>query len=286
MAKKSILYFIVVVCMASCGYFDFSEEKEPEAVARVNEDFLMPVDLTGIVPEGTSKEDSIAIINNYIDRWASQKLLYHAAEINLSKESQRDYNELVNQYKIDLYTKAYIEQLVVRSVDTVVTDDEVKKYYDSNKENFKTTGTLVKLRYIKLDKEHPKFTVIKNKFTNGNKKDIKALSDMSIQFKGHAFNDTTWVDMNQIYTKLPFIKPDNRDKYISNGISYQYPDSTDVYIVKVAKVLEKNQVSPYEYIKPTLVQLIINNRKLELIKKFEKEITDDAIKNNKYEIYK
>ena len=27
-------------------------------------------------------------------------------------------------------------------------------------------------------------------------------------------------------------------------------------------------------------------RKLELIKKFEKEITDDAIKNNKYEIYK
>jgi hypothetical protein len=92
--------------------------------------------------------------------------------------------------------------------------------------------------------------------------------------------------MNQIYSKLPFINPENRDRYISSGISYQYPDSTDVYLVKVARVLDRNQVSPFEYIKPTLQQLIINNRKLELIKKFEKEITDDAIKNNKYEIYK
>jgi hypothetical protein len=32
--------------------------------------------------------------------------------------------------------------------------------------------------------------------------------------------------------------------------------------------------------------VILNKRKLELIKKFEKEITDDAIKNNDYEIYK
>ena len=119
-----------------------------------------------------------------------------------------------------------------------------------------------------------------------NKKDIKALNDISIQFKSFAFNDSTWVNMNQVYTKLPFITPDNRDKYISDGISYQYPDSTDVYMVKVVRVLGKNSISPYNYIKPTLQQLIINSRKLELIKKLEKEITDDAIKNNKYEIYK
>lgn len=135
-------------------------------------------------------------------------------------------------------------------------------------------------------KDHPKFNAIKSKFLSGNKKDIKALNDMSIQFKSFAFNDSVWVDMNQVYSKLPFITPENRDKYVGGSMSYQYPDSTDVYVVKVSKVLDRNQVSPYEYIKPTLQQLIINNRKLELIKKFQKEITDDAIKNNDYEIYK
>lgn len=285
MIKKS-LFLLSTLIVASCSYFNFKEEQKPDAVARVNDAYLYPAELKGLVPKGVSKEDSIAIVRNYIDRWASQKLLYDAAELNLSKSRQEEYNELVRQYKIDLYTKAYLEELVKRSADTAVTDTEVQRYYKDNKENFKTTGSLVKLRYIKVDKEHPRFAAIKNNFFSENKKGIKALADMSIQFKSFAFNDTTWVDMNQIYAKLPFIKPENRDKYISSGISYQYPDSTDVYLVKVAKVLDKNQISPYEYIKPTLVQLIINNRKLELIKKFEKEITDDAIKNNKYEVYK
>ncbi|MNK17094.1 hypothetical protein D3C87_352770 [compost metagenome] len=283
MIKKGIL-FLLTLLVCSCSYF--KKEEKPEAVARVDKEYLDASELKGIVPAGTSKEDSIAIVKSYIDRWASQKLLYNAAQVNLSKEKQAEYAKLIRQYEIDLYTGAYLEEVVKQSVDTVVTNEELTAYYKANKENFKTTGTLVRLKYIRLDKDHPKFSLIKSRFLSGNKKDNKALNDMAIQFKSYAFNDSTWVDMNQVYTKLPFITPENRDKYISGSMSYQYPDSTDVYIVKVAKVLERNQVSPFEYIKPTLQQLIINNRKLELIKKFQKEITDDAIKNNEYEIYK
>lgn len=283
MINRAIL-LLLVLGISSCSFF--KKEQEPHAVARVGEEYLDISELNGLVPAGTSRQDSIAIVKSFIDRWASQKLLYNAAQVNLSKDKQAEYEKLIRQYEIDLYTEAYLEEVVKRTVDTVVTKEELATYYNANKENFKTTGTLVRLKYIKLDKEHPKFGAIRSRFLSGNKKDLKALNDMSIQFKSFAFNDTTWVDMNQVYSKLPFITPDNRDKYISGGISYQYPDSTDVYIVKVARVLEKNQVSPFEYIRPTLQQLIINNRKLELIKKFQKEITDDAIKNDEYEIYK
>ncbi|MFD2603157.1 peptidylprolyl isomerase [Flavobacterium suzhouense] len=283
MINRAIL-LLLVLGISSCSFF--KKEQKPHAVARVGEEYLDISELNGLVPAGTSRQDSIAIVKSFIDRWASQKLLYNAAQVNLSKDKQAEYEKLIRQYEIDLYTEAYLEEVVKRTVDTVVTKEELATYYNANKENFKTTGTLVRLKYIKLDKEHPKFGAIRSRFLSGNKKDLKALNDMSIQFKSFAFNDTTWVDMNQVYSKLPFITPDNRDKYISGGISYQYPDSTDVYIVKVARVLEKNQVSPFEYIRPTLQQLIINNRKLELIKKFQKEITDDAIKNDEYEIYK
>ncbi|RDI09730.1 peptidylprolyl isomerase [Flavobacterium sp. AG291] len=283
MINRAIL-LLLVLGISSCSFF--KKEQKPHAVARVGEEYLDISELNGLVPAGTSRQDSIAIVKSFINRWASQKLLYNAAQVNLSKDKQAEYEKLIRQYEIDLYTEAYLEEVVKRTVDTVVTKEELATYYNANKENFKTTGTLVRLKYIKLDKEHPKFGAIRSRFLSGNKKDLKALNDMSIQFKSFAFNDTTWVDMNQVYSKLPFITPDNRDKYISGGISYQYPDSTDVYIVKVARVLEKNQVSPFEYIRPTLQQLIINNRKLELIKKFQKEITDDAIKNDEYEIYK
>lgn len=284
MIKRTVLFLFTALAFVSCNYF--KKEAEPHAVARVNDSYLYEEEIRSLVPDGTSKEDSAAIVKSYIDRWATQKLLYDAAELNLSTEKQEVYNELVRQYKLDLYTKGYMEEIVKQSIDTAVSQEELLAYYNANKENFRTTGTLVKLKYIHLLKDHPKFASIRDKFSSGKKSDIKALNDIAIQFKSYAFNDTTWVDMNQVYRKLPFITPDNRDKYISSGISYQYPDSTDVYLVKVSKVLDRNEISPFEYIKPTLEQLIINGRKFELIKKIEKDITDDAIKNKDYEIYK
>ncbi len=282
MVKNAILFFLAIFAV-SCNK---TGETKKGAVARVNDAYLYYDEIKDLVPPGTAKADSIAIVKSYIDRWASQQLLYDAAEVNLSKDKQEEYEQLVNQYKSDLFTRAYLEEIVKQSVDTAVTEEVLKNYYNSNKENFRTAGTLVKLKYVLVAKDHPKFATVRTRFLSTRNADKKALNDMSIQFKSFALNDTTWVDINEVYRKLPFINPENRDRYISSGISYQYPDSTNVYLVKVAKVLDKNQVSPYEFIRPTLSQLIINNRKLELIKKFRKDITDDAIKNKRYEVYK
>lgn len=275
-----LLYFV----FASCSYF--KPEEKPQAVARVGESYLFKSDLADLVSEGTSKEDSITIVRSFIDRWATQKLLIKAAEINIDKEKQEEFDKLIQQYKIDLYTKAYLEKIVKREVDTTVSNEEIKAYYEENKDNFRTNGSLVQLRYINLPKDHPKFDLIKNKFFDTKKGDKKFWDTYQLQFISSALNDSVWVEMNQIYRKLPFITPENRTEFIVQGKAIQYPDSLNVYLVKVRNVLDKNEVSPFEYVKSTIKELVINKRKLDLIKKFEKEITDDAIKNNKYEIYK
>jgi hypothetical protein len=281
MAKYSVI--LLLLFFVSCNYF--KPEAKPQAIARVNDAYLFKDEIKDIVPPGTSKEDSIVIVRSFIDRWASQKLMMNAAEINLSAEKQAEYNKLIRQYKIDLYTKGYLEEIVKTTVDTIISEAELKEYYKENKENFRTDGTLVKLRYIHLPKDHPKFQTIRSKFFDYRKSDKKFWDTYGMQFKSFVLNDSVWVEMNQIYKKLPFINPDNRDDYISRGKAIEKQDSLDVYLVKVTNVLDKNQVSPYEYVKPTLEQVILNKRKLELIKKFEKDITDDAIKNEKYEIY-
>jgi hypothetical protein len=281
MFKAAGIGLLLLVCLACSG-----PKAKPKALARVNDMYLFRDEIKGIVPKGTSKEDSAVIVRNYIDRWAAQKLLMNAAEVNLSGDKKADFDKLIKQYKTDLYTRAYIEEVVKQSVDTVIRNSELVEYYNANRENFKTNGTLVRLRYIKLPKDNPKYETIKAKFFDFRKSDKKFWDTYTLQLKSFALNDTVWVDMEQVYDKLPFINPDNRDEYIGSGKSLQHPDSLDVYLVKIMGVMGPNTVSPFEYIKPTLKEVILNKRKLELIKKFEKEITDDAIKDEKYEIYK
>ncbi|MEO5776480.1 MAG: hypothetical protein ABIQ27_06225 [Flavobacterium sp.] len=277
-------FFLIFLMVCSCNYF--KPQQKSQSIARVGKSYLYKSDIATLVPAGTSKEDSLLLVRDFIDRWASQKLLIEAAERNLSDVKKKEYNSLIKQYKIDLYTRAYIEEVVKRTVDTVVSQEELKKYYEENKENFKTNGTLVRLRYINLSKQNPRFETIKSKFFDYSKKDKKFWDTYALQFKSFAMNDSVWVDMSQVYEKLPVVTPENRDEIIRPGKKMQIQDKDDTYLIKVTNVIDKNQISPFEYSKPTLKEVLLNKRKLELIKKFEKDITNDAIKNKDYEIYK
>ncbi len=280
MTRAAVIGFLLLFCACS------KPEAKKGAIARVGKSYLYPSDLVGLMPAGTSPKDSVAMVKAFIDRWAAGKLLMEAAERNVGKEKKEEFNRLIRDYKVDLYTKAYLEQLVQRSVDTLVTDKELKAYYDENRDNFRATGMLVRLRYINVPKDHPKFGQIRSKFLDFRKSDKKFWDTYQLQFQNSALNDSVWVEMNEIYRRLPFITPENRNEFIAPGISYQRAEGSGVYLVKVRDVVDRNEIAPYSFLKPTLKEVILNRRKLDMIKKIEKDITDDAIKNETYEIYK
>ena len=263
-----------------------NSKNKADAIARVNNEYLYQSDLENLVPAGTPKKDSIAIVKDFINRWATQQLLIDNANKNISKNKQIELDELINQYKIDLYSKAYLEQLVITKIDTVITNEEIEKYYNTNKSNFKANSPLVKLRYISLVKGNNKLATISAKFSSFKSKDKKDLKNLAIQFKDYAFNDSIWVDIDQVYERLPFVNKENVTKYIDTGISYQYVDSTSVWLVKVKDMVHKNEVVPLSYILPTIKQIILNKRKTDLINKIQTEITNDASKDNDFEIFK
>ena len=282
-----MLKYVVIGLMIGCTSCNlFKSDSKTTAIARVNSDYLYQEDIANLIPPGIAKEDSIVIVRNFIDRWAAQKLLIRVAEVNLNANKKAEFDTLIQQYKVDLYTKAYLEEVVKRTTDTVVTLAELKAYYKENKENFKTNGTLVRLRYINIKKDNPKYEIIKSKFFDFRKSDKKFWDTYSMQLNSFALNDSIWVDMSQVYTKLPFINPDNRDEYKRSGKTIQKTEAGNNYLVKISNVIDKNQIAPFDYLRPTLQEVIINKRKLELIKNFEKEIIDDAIKDKKYEVYK
>ena len=131
---KFVTAVVVSLVFTACTFFD--SNKNTQAIARVNSDYLYAADIANLVPPGISKEDSIVIVRSFIDRWASKKLLIKVAEVNLNKSKKAEFYTLIQQYKIDLYTKAYLEEIVKRTADTVISEIELRNYYNENKENY------------------------------------------------------------------------------------------------------------------------------------------------------
>lgn len=282
MIKRFSLFFIVLTLIA-CGE---SPEKKDGAIARVGNNYLYIKDIQDLIDEETAPEDSIQIVKNYINRWASKYILMEAADKNIGGDSKVELDQLVEQYKMDLYTNLYLEKLVAKSLDTTVTEEEIKNLYTDTKDYFRLNSKLVKLRFLVLQHDHPKYDLIRTKFLSFSKKDKTYLESIGIQFKQFAFNDDVWVEANTLYKKFPFLTPENASDYLISGKTTQSKDSLYAYLIKVNQVLDKGEISPFEYQKSTIKDIILNKRKLELIKQFEKEITDNAIKNEKFEIYK
>ena len=280
-------YFIVILCsvgLTSCSFFKTTDDRTP--VARVNDSYLYEEDIKVLVAEGVSKEDSTFIVNGFINRWATQLLLVDGADRNLSEEKQENFEKLINQYKKDLYTKAYLEALVKKSIDTVISDDEAQEVYEANKETFKLNEELVRFRYITIPNNAINEDDIKDRFKRFNDDDKRYLDSISVQFKSYSLNDSLWIQTSQIVNKISAVNSENKKELLKKSNFIQLKDSLDLYLVQIKDVLFQNDTAPLDYVKPTIEQIIINKRKLELIKKLEIDITKDAIKNKQFEIYK
>ncbi|WP_236027563.1 peptidyl-prolyl cis-trans isomerase [Gelidibacter pelagius] len=283
MIKRAILILVNCSFLVSCNFFKQTDSRTP--IARVGESYLYKEDVEDLVAGGTSVEDSTLLVNGYITRWATQLLLVDGAKRNLPENIQNEYGKLVNQYRNDLFTKAYVETLVKRSIDTAVSMSEALKVYESNKESFKLNEELVKLRYINISQNALNKEDIEKRFKRFDETDKRFLDSLGIQFKSYFLNDSVWIRAAQVAQKIPVVNADNKKELLKKSNYIQLKDSLGLYLIQINEVLQQNDYAPLEYVKPTVNQIILNRRKLELIKQFEKDITKDAIKNNQFEIY-
>lgn len=254
-------------------------------MARVNDTYLYQHDLKDVVPDNASKEDSTLRVNNFINHWATQQLLISGAEVNLSEEKQQDYNNLVTQYRSDLFIKAYLEGLVKQNIDTTVSAQEAAAVYERNKETFKLNEELIKFRYINVSESNADIKDVEARFKRFDKDDKKILDSISIQFRAYSLNDSIWIKADQVMTKIPAINAENKKELLKKSNFIQLKDSLGLYLMQINDVLYRNDVAPIEYVMPTIKQIVINKRKLEFIKQLEKDIAKDAIKNKQFEIY-
>lgn len=281
---NSILGIICLISLISCEFLKPTGSQE--VIARVDNDYLYKEDLENLFSEGLTKEDSTLRVTNFINQWATQKLLQTQAKINLPQEKQEEFYKLAEQYKSDLFIKAYLEALVKQKIDTTVTTAQAQEVYDSNKEAFKLNEDLIKFRYINVNQNNEGLEAIKSHFTTYEEEDRKILDSISIQFKAYSLNDSIWIKVDQVVKNIPVIDSKTRSELLKKSNFIQLQDSLGLYLMHVNDVLKRNNIAPIEYVMPTIKQIVVNKRKLEFIKKLEKDITKDAIKNNQFEIFK
>ena len=275
-------YLVIFLLFFSCdNYFKNTSKVD---LARVNDDYLSQSDVKDVLDTSSNSNDSTIIINNYINNWATNKLLINRALINLPEENQNNIQELVDNYKNEILINSYIDALIEKNMNLEVSKFELDSLYVRYKETFKLNEELFKIRFIYLSKVNPDINLFKSKLKRFNNDDLKYLDSLSFQFNRYSFNDSVWRNKNEIFYQLPDLKKVN--SYMLKKSNFiEIKDSLGLYLINIKDVLKSNQYAPLDYVSETLKRMIINSRKLKFIDQLRKDITTDAIKNKRFEIY-
>jgi hypothetical protein len=195
--NKPVIILTAIIMLAGCRNKNNSADRIP--VAEVGKVILYYDEMPQLIQHGINDADSVAIIQNYINKWAKRRLLLQKAEENLSPEFKSVIEQQIEETRTNLVIYQYQQQMILEKMDTVLTETELENFYNANEKSFILNSDIVKALFIKLPVETPDLNKIRTLVRSNNQNDLQQLETYCYQFaeKFDDFNEN-WVQMNRL----------------------------------------------------------------------------------------
>lgn len=282
--KQLLAVIIITLSFVSCDIDFFQKQEEDDkqgVVVELGEYQLKLKEIENLTLTGITKEDSLSIVNNFIENWIKEKLVLQKAELNLD-QNQQDFKKQLEDYRTTLLIYTYEKELIKQKLDTFVAEDEIKAYYDKNPENFKLINDIVKVKFMKVPIKAPKIKRVKKNFASDEEKDQQEVKEYAHQYaEKFYFNEEEWIEVNDLKKELP----SSVNYQIAANNNMVLEDSLAYYFLKINDHIKSGDVAPLAFETNNIKNIIINKRKLNLLKKLKHDLYQQAINSNKVKFY-
>jgi hypothetical protein len=276
---KSLLAITIAILITAC-----SNDKKENAIARVYDNYLYKDDVKSILNNELTKKDSALLVKSFINSWIEKNIELKKAEENLTA-TDKDVQQQLDDYRISLINYKYENAFVNEKLDTVVSNQEIVKYYNENSSNFELKDNIIKVLYVKIKRESPMVNKFKKLFKVINDKNKKTLEDLSVQYAdNYYFKEDAWLLFDDLLKEIP-IKTYDKEQFLQNNRSVEIVDADYVYLVNIIDFKIKESISPLAFEKQNIRNIILNKRKIAMIQQLRKELRLDAENKREIEIY-
>jgi hypothetical protein len=285
--KSKLLHLAVVLALlgalTSCNYLRALTGHDK--VAKVGNQVLYESDIRNLIPAGTSKEDSAKMVEQYINSWALSNLLLNQAEKELSK-SEKDITEEVENFRKVLLGYRYENNYLESHLDTVITEDECRKYYDEHQSIYLLDAPLVKARVISVSTASPAYADIKKNYASSDPEEEEGLKELCASASADYTNfDDKFVTLSDLASKVQ-VTTDDCEAFYRKGQSFIVEGTAKNYLVHIYDRRDAGDASPYEYVESKIRETILSKRKQDLLSTLERDLLNDARNTHNFKIYK
>ncbi|MGF7139016.1 hypothetical protein [Roseimarinus sediminis] len=283
MNKAITIVFLLLTVLSAC--MQKTEKPNDVIVAQAAGKVLLKSELVKDYPlQNVDKNDSLAYINDYINKWIKQQLLVAEAERVLKPDELNIQKEL-ELYRQELIIHKYKNKRVSALVDADLAFSEIEEYYNKHLKTFTLNYPIVTVDYIIF----PEGVEI----SNNNKRKLLDISEDADPDRDdfifrHArkydnFNNN-WIYFHQLLNQIayPIEQP---EAFLKKNVSIEFEKDNEQHIIVIKSYYLSGETAPIEFVSPQIKSLLVNNKKLDFLREIKDSLYNNGLKYNKFTVF-
>lgn len=279
---RVILFISIAIAGWQCQVLNNEPQKPDPVLAMVYAKKLSMSDLEGMFPPTATKEDSIQIISNFTVRWTQEQVFLSEAEKHIPADLSIE--QLLKKYKESLIGLNFQQKLINQNLDSTVTEDEIRDFYEKNKEQYLLETSIIRCYFVKIPASIKEMKAAREWWDDLTPANSKRLAGLADKYNGtYHLVDSVWHNVSDIETLFPKGRISARNWTNSERLSFS--DNEFQYFFKVLELVSKQESAPISYVAEKAKLIILNKRKNKLIEDFKTKLYETELRKNNVKIF-
>ena len=270
--KKTFLLLLTTsILVTSCS------NRRDKVVAQVYYHKLYQSEIAKAMPKGLSPNDSLALVNDFIDDWIREQLLLHEAEKGLSVK-EKNFDKQLEEYRNNLLVNTYYEKLISDTSSFKITEKDLKDFMKSFDKRYTVDKEIVRINYVKLSKDSKLIEPVKSILFSETKRisDKEVLTKMLGDSIEYMIDDEAWLYLDDIQNEVSFdITRDvaSNHKYVEKDVGDSH------YLLVILDYKNQRSVNETEEELAAAKMMLLNQKKQQFIEKHVDKLFKKAQKD-------
>ncbi|MBR5150597.1 MAG: peptidyl-prolyl cis-trans isomerase [Bacteroidaceae bacterium] len=272
---------LAMLLLSACGDSVNHGGKTP--YIGVGDEYLYKEDLEQAYMANHTQKDSAAFMQEYIEHWLEDALLYSRAKHNVS--SSKEIARLIESYKKSLLLNIYQERLVDQQLDKEITAEEIASFYEANSAMFKMEEPMIKGLLLKVSKKAPKLDAVRRWCKSTEPAELEKLEKYTLtNAQLYEYFYDSWMPISALAAKIALSEEDLKQKVTKKDM-IEFSDSASLYIMNISDYLPVGELKPLDLAESEIKELLVNSRKADFLQQVKKDIYNEAISGGKVKYF-
>ena len=277
--RHTLIFCLVLTIFSACKNSD-----SKDVIAEYKGAQLLKSEIPSELFDEKNNGDSSARLKQFVEKWIENQIIVQAAEETLSDE-EKNKEKLINDYRNSLLVFEYHQKMVQNQMDTAVSEQEIQNYFNDNLGNYLLRKNIVKIKYLKISKKVADLNKIKKLIQNSSKENDALLLKYAEDKADNYYLDSNWLFLDDITKEIPLNENYNQQRFLANNKYIQLEENNILYILYIIDFKIKNSVSPIEFEKEKIKDILLYQRKLKYLKDLEKNLIKNAKEKGEIKYY-